>query len=167
MKWLNKQGFTLIELIVVFALFLLLTILAQVNISFLDRMIAHTEIEKLYATCRYLQHCALASNKQQELIFDQVNNSYRYHNFTEKLPAQIAFGFMPGTKGPPAAATKLVQNPITFSNNRIIFYSTGIISAGTVYLTDKAKQIMYALSNGISQISFLRIYRYDGLWQQL
>ena len=167
MKWLNKQGFTLIELAVVLALFLLLTVLVQVNINFLDRMIAHTEVEKLYTICRYLQHCALVSNKQQELVFNQADKSYHYDNHNETLPAQVSFGFMPGAKGPPAAASKLIHNAVTFTNNRIIFYPTGIISAGTVYVTDHAKQVMYALSNGVSQISFLRMYRYNGSWQPL
>jgi len=167
MKWLNKQGFTLIELAVVLALFLLLSIFAQINIKFLDRMILHTEIEKLHSICRYLQQCALVSNKQQELIFSPTNKSYRHHNHNETLSTKASFGFMPGVKGPPASANKLIQKSITFVNNRIIFYPTGIISAGTVYLTDQEKQVMYALSNGISQISFLRIYRYKNSWQSL
>jgi len=83
------------------------------------------------------------------------------------LPAKVFFGFMPGAKGPPASANKLILKSITFTNNRIIFYPTGIISAGTVYLIDQAKQVMYALSNGVSQISFLRTYRYNGSWQPL
>ena len=167
MKWLNKQGFTLIELAIVLALFLLLTIFTQINFNFLDRMILHTEIEKLYSICRYLQQCALVNNKQQELVFSQDNKCYRHNNHDEKLSAKVSFGFIPGTKGPPASANKLIQKSITFANNRIIFYPTGIISAGTVYLTDQAKQIMYALSNGVSQISFLRTYRYNNSWQPL
>jgi len=167
MKWLNKQGFTLIELAVVLALFLLLSIFVQVNINFLDRMILHTEIEKLQTICRYLQQCALVSNKQQELIFSQANKSYHHHNHNETLPTKVSFDFISGAKGPPASANKLIQKSITFANNRIIFYPTGIISAGTVYLTDQTKQAMYALSNGVSQISFLRTYRYNSSWQPL
>ncbi|MGB8366939.1 MAG: prepilin-type N-terminal cleavage/methylation domain-containing protein [Candidatus Babeliales bacterium] len=167
MKWLNKQGFTLIELSVVFALFLLLTVLVQINTNFLDRMIVHTEIEKLYVICRYLQQCALVSNKEQELIFDQDHKNYRYHNNTETLPAHVFFGFKFGVKGSPASETTMINQAITFIHNRIIFYPTGIISSGTVYLTDRKKQIMYALSNGVSQISFLRTYRYNGSWQLL
>ena len=167
MKWLNKQGFTLIELSVVLALFLLLSFFSQMSINFLDRMVLHTEIEKLQTICRYLQQCALVSNKEQELVFSQNNKSYRYNNHNETLSAKVFFGFIPKVKGPPASANKLIQKPITFINNRIVFYPTGIISAGTVYLTDQKKQVMYALSNGVSQISFLRTYRYNGSWQPL
>jgi len=167
MKWLNKQGFTLIELATVLALFLLLSIFTQINVNFLDRMILHTEIEKLHSICRYLQQSALVSNKQQELVFSQVNKSYRHHNHDETLSAKVSFGFIPGAKGPPAFPNKLIQKSITFTNNRIVFYPTGIISAGTIYLTDQKKQVMYALSNGVSQISFLRIYRYNSSWQPL
>ena len=167
MKWLNRPGFTLIELAVVLALFLLLTIFSQININFLDRMILHTEIEKLQTICRYLQQCSLVSNKEQELVLSQANKSYRYNNHNEMLPAKVSFGFIPGSKGPPASADKLIQKPITFVNNRIVFYPTGIISAGTVYLTDQKKQVMYALSNAVSQISFLRTYRYNNSWQPL
>jgi len=167
MKWLNKQGFTLIELAVVFALFLLLTILIQINSNFLNRLIIQSEIEKLYTICRYLQQCALVSNKEQALIINQDLKSYQYQNHTETLPVQVSFGFVSGTKGPPSCADNMIRSAITFTRNRIIFYPTGIISSGTIYLTDHVKQVMYALSNGVSQISFLRIYRYDGTWQPL
>jgi hypothetical protein len=47
------------------------------------------------------------------------------------------------------------------------FYPTGIISSGTVYLVDKNKRYMYALSNAVSQFSYLRLYKYDGGWKLL
>ena len=53
---------------------------------------------------------------------------------------------------------------ISFENNHIIFYADGTIQAGTVYLVDVNKKLLYALTSGVGHISFLRKYRYDGSW---
>ena len=58
-----------------------------------------------------------------------------------------------------------IEKAITFPGYAIHFYPTGIISSGTVYLVDKKKKCMYALSNAVSQVSYLRLYRYDGRWK--
>ena len=41
-----------------------------------------------------------------------------------------------------------------------MFFKDGTVSAGIIYLIDKNKTAMYALSCGISSISYLRRYKY-------
>ena len=69
--------------------------------------------------------------------------------------------------GSPGSPTHRIEKAITFPGSKIHFYPTGIISSGTAYLVDKNKQYMYALSNAVSQVSYLRFYRYDGGWKLL
>ena len=165
MKWWNRQGFTLIELMVVIGLVALLALLTTANLTFFDRIIVRSEIEKLHTICRYLQRCAIAENKTHYLVFDLENNKYCYQQHQEQLPQHVAFGFLPGTHGPPALANRLIRKAVTFQGDRITFYPSGIISAGTLYLTDRTQQTMYALSNAVSQVSFLRMYHYSGKWK--
>lgn len=167
MKWWNKPGFTLIELMIVVSLVALLAVLATANLSFLDRLIVRSEIEKLHTIARYLQRCAITENKTYHLTFDEHNNAYNYENHHETLSPHIAIGIIPEALGPPASADKPIRQSVTFQNKRITFYPTGIMSAGTVYLIDRTKQCMFALSNAVSQISYLRLYQYDGTWNQI
>ena len=163
----NGDGFTLIELMVVIGLIALLALLTTANLNFFERIVVRAEIEKLHTLCRYLQRCAIASNKEYHLVFDASKNNYRYENHVEQLPRQVLFGFLPDAHGPPAFPRRAIQKPITFQGNRITFYPSGILSAGTLYLIDRTKQSMYALSNAVSQVSYLRMYHYTGEWQLL
>lgn len=165
MRLMNKKAFTLIELMVVVCLCALLAGLAMVHLSFLDRTIARTEIDKLVNVCVYLQQLAIATNSEKYLIFDIQKNEYSFDKYHEKLSQRISFGCLPGVLGPPGNPTHSVEKVITFPGHKIYFYPTGIISSGTVYLIDKKGQFQYALSNAVSQVSHLRMYRYDGTWK--
>lgn len=159
-----RRGFSLLECGIVLALLVLVLTLHVVQIPFLNRYIVRSEIEKMYAVCKYLQQYAMINRQQQELIFDITKNEYYFHEKKERLPKQVVFGFLSGAKGPPSSALSSIVKPITFDHQRIIFYPDGIVQAGTVYLVDCDKQFMYALSNGVAQISYLRKYKYDGTW---
>lgn len=130
-------------------------------------MLVRSEIEKLHTICHYLRRTAMINNQPQTLIFDIKHKSYKYHDGEEKLSQQVVFGFLPKTLGPPSEPKTIVHTPITFKKNTITFYPDGIISSGTVYLIDTTKQYMYAFSSPIAQISYLRLYRYDGTWKNL
>jgi prepilin-type N-terminal cleavage/methylation domain-containing protein len=159
-----KKGFSLIELMVVVSLVLILASITIANFSYFQRNIIHLEINKLYAACMYAQRCAMVTNKPQKLKFDRVRRLYTINNRTEKLSKDIEFGFMAGSKGPPSAPSRVITSPITFKNDEITFNPNGIIQPGSVYVVDSKKQCMYALSSPISQVSFLRKYRYDKKW---
>jgi prepilin-type N-terminal cleavage/methylation domain-containing protein len=161
----TKSGFTLIEAMVVLALFALIATLGMIQLSFLDSTIVHAEVDKLATTCSYLQQKAIASNSDQLLVCDTEKNKYRGDNVNETLSSRVCFGFLPNVLGSPGCRSRVINKAVTFADSSIHFYPTGVISAGTAYLTDKNKKTMYALSNAVSQVSYLRLYRYDGKWK--
>lgn len=163
----NKRAFTLIEVMIVICLFALVATLGMVQFSFLDSTIMHIEVDKLANVCSFLQQDAITTNTEKVLTCDVKNNEYRCDNVHEKLSQRISFGFVPGAMGSPGSPTHRIEKAITFPGSVIHFYPTGIISSGTAYLVDKKKQYMYALSNAVSQVSYLRLYRYDGRWKIL
>ena len=158
----NEYGFTLIELLVVIALCMLLATLGMVQLSFLDETITHAQVHKIAIVCSYLQQKAMASNSEQILVCDEYKNEYRGDNVNETLSPRVCFGFLPNVLGSPGSPAHRITKAITFPGSAIHFYPTGVISSGTLYLTDKNKKIMYALSNAVSPVSYLRLYRYDG-----
>lgn len=161
----KRKAYTLIELVIVICCFALIAGLGLSQLSFLDETAARMEIDKIASACRYMQQLAIASNEEKYLVFDQNNNQYFADGRCEKLSSRLCFGVLPGIKGPPGSASHTIQKIITFPKQRICFYPTGVISSGTVYLIDKKKQYQYALSNAVSQVSYLRVYRYDGTWK--
>jgi prepilin-type N-terminal cleavage/methylation domain-containing protein len=157
----NKQsGTTLIEIIVVIAVLTILVSLATPGFNFLRKQSTLAELDKLHIVCNLLQKQAVSSQHKQYFILDSKYNSYFYCNHSEKLPSNILFNFIDGAKGPPANPKKMIHHAITFKNNKITFHKNGTISAGTLYLTDKNKQNMYALTIPVSQVSFIRKYKY-------
>lgn len=162
-----KNGFTLIETMVVVCLFVLVATLGMMQFSFLDSTIVHAEVDKLATVCSYLQQKAIATNTELVVTFDTEKNEYRCDTTREVLSQRILFGFLPNVLGSPGSPSHKIEKAITFPNSSIHFYPTGIISSGTVYLVDKKKHYMYALSNAVSQFSYLRLYRYDGKWKLL
>lgn len=163
----NKKGFTLVEAMVVVFLCALIAALGITQLSFLDDTIAHAEVDKLAGVCSYLQQKAIATNNEQLLMCDVQKNEYRFDNACETLSKRIVFGFLPNALGSPGSPLHTIKKAITFPDSMIHFYPTGTISSGTAYLADKNKKIMYALSNAVSQVSYLRLYRYDGRWKLL
>jgi prepilin-type N-terminal cleavage/methylation domain-containing protein len=167
-KFLRK-AYSLIELMIVVSLICLLMSLTVSNVSFFKHGYARIELEKLYALCRYAQQKALMTNTAQTITFSPASNPpfYVFGNLQEPLPDSVIFGVPAGIKGPPATPTCVIDAPITFKNAQIIFYPDGIMSAGTVYISDADKKTAYALTCGVSQVSFLRAYRYDKGWRLL
>lgn len=164
---MGRKGFTLIEAMVVVCLFVVLATLGMMQLSFLDATIAHAEIDKLVAVCSYLRQKAIATNTEYVLTFDTQKNEYRGDGIHETLSPRVSFGFLPHVLGPPGSPSHTIKQPISFAGSSIHFYPTGIISSGTIYVVDKKRQHMYALSNAVSQFSFLRLYRYDGKWKAI
>lgn len=163
----KNSGFTLLELIIVCALVACIALLATSNFGLIDRMAVHAQIDRLYGLCHYLQRRAIARNQSCTLSFDVHNHTYQYDDVTVPLSSAVRFGTLPGAKGPPSSPTHALASPCTFARNEIIFHPDGIISSGTVYLVDRNQRWLYALSSPISQISFLRAYRYAQGWQQM
>lgn len=161
------EGFTLIEVAIVVALTMIIATMVMIHGTYINRALVYAEIQKIALICRYLQHSAITFNQEKTLFFDIKNNSYHYENTHEQLCRTVSFGTIEGAKGPPSYPDALIKKPITFGHNKITFYPDGIIQAGTVYLVSDDKHVMYALSNSVSQVSYLRIYKYDGAWHCL
>ena len=136
------------------------------NVHFLNKFTVRSQIDLLYAHCMYLRQSAITENRNIVLALDPSKKSYSYLDYTYKLPSTVQFGFPDYAYGPPSRPHKKLSLPITFKNNEILFYKDGIISSGVIYLTDSSKQFLYALSNGISQFSYMRRYRYTSRWQK-
>jgi type II secretory pathway pseudopilin PulG len=160
----NTEGFSLLECAIVIALLIIITSIIITHGTYLQRILVRQDLERLVVVCRFLQQTAMINNVSKELIFDRKNKSYTYDSITEKLSRTTEFGVLPGTLGPPSDPSRPEVQPITFSNEKIIFHPDGIIQPGTVYLISKDMHIMYALTCAVGQVSFLRIYRYDGKW---
>ena len=164
---MKMHGFSLIELMVVITIIGLIAVMVRINTSFFTARIVRAQLELLASVCQYARQSALATNTTEIIMFDTQTHSYRWRDRVEKLPLGLRFGVIPGVKGPPSNPTTTLSNPITFSGSRITFYPDGIIQSGTVYMVDAHNSIMYALSNAVAQISYLRMYRYDGAWKLL
>lgn len=98
------------------------------------------------------------------MLLDETGNRYHCDGVWYNLPATIRFGFLPESKGPPSTPTRPIRSAITFPGKKVSCFPDGTIQAGTVYLVDDKKSSMYALTSGVSAVSFLRKYRYDGTW---
>ncbi len=162
----NGQGFSLIELTIVLALILLITTLTLPSFWFFKRQLVASQAEKLHMVFNYMQQSAISCNKNLSLKFS--TNSYTYDKYQEILPVGIIFGFKPGAKGPPAFPSHKINSAISFVGNQVTFFSTGQIQPGTAYLIDSEKNYLYAVTVPVSQVSFIRKYRYESnKWQLL
>jgi prepilin-type N-terminal cleavage/methylation domain-containing protein len=160
----NKSGFSLIEILIVIALWAGALTLIGVNTTFLHKIIARNELDLLQATCAQLQQRALATRQEQELEFDEERHSYQYDGTIHRLPPGVQLRVLPEAKGPPSQPTRSLTSAVTFANKTIKFSPDGIIQSGTVYLLDVPGSRLYGLSSWVSPVSFLRKYRYDGNW---
>ena len=156
-----KKGYLLLETLVVIVLFALLSGTVVFNTTFFNRSLVRTQLQKIQMLCHYLQWRAISTGVPQEIIIDVVHNGYSHQDTHHPLPPHLVFGIIPHVKGPPAHPTHTIEHPVTFPHNRIVFNSTGIVSAGTVYIKHKDSPILYALTNAVSHVSLFRLYRYS------
>jgi hypothetical protein len=161
----QQYGYVGLYGILLLAIFIVCISKLVVGFSMFQQYTVRAEIEKLQALCIYLQQQALVSNKPLELKFDIINRRYASGEIKNILPIGVMFDFMPNVKGSPGVEYAPVVKAITFADNRIIFYPDGTISAGTLYLTDSKKTLLYALTSGVGATSYIRSYRYhQGAW---
>lgn len=168
---MRKSAFSLIELMLSITIILILFLIAAPKLSFMDDYFLYREQDVLCATIAYVQHKAIATNQSQILSFDLNKNSYTYSYpkskiQTDKLLHGVSFGFLSGTKGPPSKPEALVTKAITFDIKKeipkIICLPNGAITSGTIYLLDKKKIKMIAVTIGITEIASIRKYAYEG-----
>ena len=130
----RNSSFTLIELIVTVALFLLVITLSIPRFGYFRERELSSEVDKLATLFTYLSYKAVAANQKLKLSFDISLNRYNYsqpgnNNITISLSKNIRFGFLAATTGPPAKPYTLVKKAATFKNEEVIFYPTGTSSS--------------------------------------
>lgn len=174
----SGKAFSLIETMLAISIVALLATIAIPRITNLHSNLIISELRTIEMVIRFLQQKALASNHEQELIIDTQHNTYTYKTsfppkeMTIPLNRQLMFGVMPNIKGPPAKPEGVLTSPCTFEQIRtkpgcykIIIFSNGKVSSGTIYMTDYDKQYLGALTCPISQVSWMRVYSYEnGRW---
>jgi type II secretory pathway pseudopilin PulG len=171
-----KQGqvsFTLIELLLVVALMLFLSVLAIPALFDLDSYVLNNELEKLAVVLGYQQQRALVTNQIQTLTLDGVAQTYTYFVNNNKLVVykisdRLRFGFIKTALGPPGDPKVPIDQAITFTphptktnNFIIVLFPNGNISAGSLYIVDKNERIMGALTCSVSRVSYIRRYLYQ------
>ncbi len=169
----KTESFSLFELLAVVAVIIILLTVTVSNSSFFNKFVLKNEVDKVFTLFSYLQQKAIASNKQQEIVFDLQNNSYlmNFESKENKLANVVKFDFLPNSYGPPSDPTKLIQSAVSFKKDgqnkfKAIFYPDGKIESGSIYLIDKDYKYMMALTVPVSNVSYIRKYEYkDGRWR--
>jgi Tfp pilus assembly protein FimT len=159
-----QSGFTLIELMIAVSLCMILGCVSMMSFRSLEKSKVVMELNLLCAACNYLQQHAVATRTIQELSIDAARNAYAFNGHEHTLAAGVCFDVALNAQGPPSAPFKLLEKPISFKENKILFYPEGMMSAGMICLTNANHTMLYALSSAVAHVSFLRRYRYDGRW---
>ncbi|KKQ11546.1 MAG: hypothetical protein WCS92_03285 [Candidatus Babeliales bacterium] len=182
---LLRKSFSLVELLIFLSLILVMVTVAVPRLDFFNNYFLSHELDKLFVTFSYLQQKAIAGNKRYSITFDLVNNSYSYQAgssvtvpelVTTKLSDKVSFGFIDGAMGPPSSPTKKIEKFINLEKNinnsdrklreEVSFWPNGRISHGTIYLVDKSHKSMGALTCSVSQVSYIRRYKYENsVWK--
>jgi hypothetical protein len=170
MKLLHKRGFLLFEFII--TLLLLITFSAGLFVSYrwTSYFGVRTELNAFMIFLRYIQQRAIVEGKDRIVVLDIDRHSYCIKNEKEKSEYfflnDTKFVVLSGVKGPPSSPNLAPGKPVTFIDHEIVFYKTGIISSGIVYIADVKNHNQYAISNAVASYSTLRLYRYtkDEKW---
>lgn len=147
-----------------FGLVVIFTSCILFSLSWFSNFAAQTELKRIQSFFRYMQQKAITQKQDIKVILDVEKNWFKETdvtgNETFELQEHMRFKVCPGIQGPPSSPIYAVTKPITFPNNEVIFYKTGVLSSGTMYLLDTQSNTQYALSNAVSSISFVRLYQY-------
>jgi type II secretory pathway pseudopilin PulG len=168
----GQESFTLIELLLVIALVLFLSVLTIPALFDLDSYALNYELEKLAVVFGYQQQRALVTNQIQTLTLDSVAMTYTYSINNKpvvyKLSDRVRFGFIKSALGPPGDPKVPIGQAITFTSHQtkannfiVVLFPNGNISPGSLYITDKRERIMGALTCSVSRVSYIRRYLYQ------
>ena len=134
---MKKSAFTLVEMLVVLAVIsMLLGISVPFTSQFGKGLRIKTASRAIVASLRIAKSNAVTYRKKHSVIFDVANSRYWIEDIDGKifekkrsLPSAVKFKDKDDDK----------TDPITFENDRVIFYSTGAIEggAGSITITDR------------------------------
>ena len=158
----NKHGATIWELLV-YGTLIAIVYAGAIQMTWIwQHSLLYAQVHTICMLCNYARQCALHSLAGQTVFFDIKKNSCRYGEIEEKFAPGIYFGTASTVYGPPRSPTKIVQKPVTFVGEKMVCYPSGIMQSGALYLTDCYKRATYAISNAVSTVSHMRIYRWNG-----
>lgn len=163
----SKSGFLLIELMIVVSLICLITVLMRGALMPSTTGFVRASLDELYGICLLAQKRAMMTGQEQKVVLELSANAYTCGKQRVTLPKGVTFGWLPEAKGPPANPRAPLTAASTFAGHTIVFKPDGVVAAGSVYLIDAKRTVLYALSSGVGSVSFLRKYRYAKGWHLL
>lgn len=157
----HPSGMSLLQCCIVIALIVFISSLSMHFMNVHSKSAVRFELEKLYAAIVMLQRTAIVHGVEQRLVVTPDIQSYAFGKTVQKLAQGVQFGFIPESWGPPAQPVYQILNSVTFKDNTIVCYPDGLVSAGSIYLTDKKSRYLFAITSGIVPTIFLHMYQYD------
>ena len=176
MKVLAKKSFSIVEIIVSLSIFLIIVSISIPIIFNFDEYHLNNEMDQLFVIASYLQQKAIACYETQKLTFDLNENSYAFEISGKQrkyfLSKSSQYGFLPSTLGPPGKPRTTITQAILFDNRikfpMMQFFSDGTTTQGTVYMVNKKKNLMVALTCSVSPNACLRKYVCkNDQWEQI
>jgi type II secretory pathway pseudopilin PulG len=165
-KKLSKKtvGMTIIELIVVLAMVVILCSGCFVVVERIQQNLnTKLAVNELYSWFLHAHTRAQISGVSQKIIFYPQAQSYRVGEILITLPKGVVFG---GNKAlsvlvPPSKPSTALSQAITFVDKTINFYPDGTMQAGVVYFGHQKESRLYAISSGVREPFFIRLYCYE------
>lgn len=160
----RRRGFSLIELVVALAAFMVLCVGGAYIFDGVQCITTRAELALLALTLKAEQQKALVTATKRTTILDNDGLGYYTQSNRHRFQRGIMYAAAAGAYGPPASPTKPVTKAVTFAGNTITCYPTGAMNAGTIYLGAPSLNQYYALTNSVAHNSFLRLYKYRLNW---
>lgn len=162
----KRSGYLFLECAVVIALIVFLATLAVSLNDVVDKAEVLGEGRRIAAFLRYQWMRAQSDGRDFEVIIDEKNRQLKANNEVLTLASNVAFGFLSKAYGPPSRPIKPLSSSSTFKDNKIIFYNDGSVSAGSLYIIDKKKKYLYAITIPIPDSFYIRIYAWGrSVWK--
>lgn len=172
-KTKHPSGFTLAEVMIVLAIIAIMAAIAVPNImDWLPNMRLKAEARELFSAMQKARSEAVKRNRDTAIIFDPANNSYSFcdnWNGTTCVGNSIAtdmnlvgsgVGYGRGDSNNQVTGASWPLTPaddnVNYQNNRVVFNSKGLGSAGYVYLDHQDNNTTYAVGTQSSGVIMLK-----------
>lgn len=125
----RPQAFLLLELTVLLAIVAFVFSIGIPSFSCFEKARVRGEVEKLAAQVQYLQGLAVITGQEQEINLTAMDSIHFCKAKTLTM-----------------SGSKVTLHNSTFPNGKITCYPSGVVCAGTVYVTDQQKRYCYSLA---------------------